>query len=127
MRRRRDAGGVAGAARGIEADPARRQVGPQIGGEVTGGAIVGADQQRRPAGEAALVLEQGRQQQRPQHRRGANLDRLPPAGGLAHAAAERVDALVLGCYLHQGTKTHDTQNDRIERIRRVRDGLASAW
>jgi hypothetical protein len=100
VRRRRDAGGVAGPARGVEADPARRHVGAQVGGEVAGRAVVGADQQRRPAGEAAVVLQQRRQQQRPQHRRGAHLDRLAIADGGAHAAAERVDALVLCGYLY---------------------------
>ena len=72
VRRRGDVGGVAGAARGVEADAARRQVGAQVGGEVAGGAVVGADQQRRAAGQPAVVLEQRRQQQRPQHRRGAH-------------------------------------------------------
>ena len=98
--------GVAGAARGVEADPPRRQVGAQVGGEVAGGAVVGGDQQRRAAGEAAIVLEQGREQQRPQHRRGRHLDLLAARGGLAHAAAERVHALVLGGDLDQRAKGH---------------------
>ena len=78
VRRRGDVGGVAGAARGVEADPARRQVGAQVGGEVAGGAVVGADQQRRAARQPAVVLEQRRQQQRPQHRRGASPSPSPP-------------------------------------------------
>ena len=41
VRRRRHVRGVAGAARGVEADPARRQVGAQVGGEVAGRAVVG--------------------------------------------------------------------------------------
>ena len=52
VRRRGDAGGVAGAARGIEADPARGEEGAQVGGEVAGGAVVGGDQQRRAARRA---------------------------------------------------------------------------
>ncbi len=94
VRRRGDVRGVAGAARGIEADAARRQVGAQVGGEVAGRAIVGADQQGGTIGEPAIVLEQGRQQQRPQRLRGADLDRR--AGRRrAHLAGERVQALVL--------------------------------
>jgi len=91
--------GVAGAARGVEADPPRRQVGPQVGGQVPRRAIVGADQQRRAAGEAALVLEQRRQQQGPQRRRGAHGERLAALGGEAGVAGERVQALALGGYL----------------------------
>ena len=115
VRRRRHVRGVAGPARGVEADPARRQVGAQVGGEVAGGAVVGGDQQRRAAGEAAVVLEQRRQQQRPQHRRGAHVDRLAPVGGRAHAAGERVHALVLGGDLDQGAKAHGSENARIGR------------
>ena len=76
MRRRRHVRGVAGAARGVEADAAGRQVGAQVGGEVAAGAVVGADEERRAAGEAAIVLEQRREQQRAQHRGGA--DARPP-------------------------------------------------
>ncbi len=96
MRRRGDAGGVAGAARGVEADPARGEEGAQVGGEVTGGAVVGGDQQRRAAGEPPIVLEQRREQQRPQRLRGAQRDALATVGGGEHATSERVDALVLG-------------------------------
>ena len=74
VRRRRDVRGEAGAARGVEADPARGQVGAQVGGEVAGGAVVGADQQRRAPGEPALVLEHRRQQQRSQHRGGRDIE-----------------------------------------------------
>jgi hypothetical protein len=97
-------GGVAGPPRGVEADPARRQVGAQVGGEVAGGAVVGADQQGRPSGEAAVVLEQRRQQQRPQHRRGPHRNRLAPVGRRAHATGERVDALVLSGNLYKRAK-----------------------
>ena len=69
--RRGDVGGVAGSPRGVEANPARRQVGTQIGGQITGGAIVGADHQGRAIGEPAIVLEQGRNQQRSKHCRDA--------------------------------------------------------
>ncbi len=106
VRRRGDVGGEAGPARGVEADAARRQVGAQVGGEVAGGAVVGADDQRRALGEPAVVLEQRRQQQRPQHRRGGDLDLLAAGGGIAHAARQRVDALVLGGYVYERTKTH---------------------
>ena len=115
MRRRGDAGGVAGAARGIEADAARRQVGAQVGGEVAGGAVVGGDQQGGAAGEPAIVLQQRRQQQRPQRGRGAQADALAAVGGGEHVGGERVDALVLGGDLKKGTKAHGTQDGRIDR------------
>ncbi len=98
VRRGRDVRGVASAARGVEADAARRQVGAQVGGQVASRAIVGADQQGGALGEAAIVLEQRRQQQRPQRLRGADLDRRARARR-AHLAGERVQALVLGGYL----------------------------
>ena len=114
MRRRGDVGGVAGPARGVEADAARRQVGAQVGGEITGRAIVGADQQRRATGEPAIVLEQRRQQQRSQHRRGrAPRPSRRPSAGVAHAAAERVDALVLGGDLDQWAEAHEGRRCRI--------------
>ena len=91
VRRRRYVRGVAGAARGVVADPARRQEGAQVGGEVAGGAVVGADQQRRPAGQPAVVLEQRGQQQRPQHRRGAHA-RPPPPPRRRRARARRARA-----------------------------------
>ena len=96
VRRRRHVRGVAGPPRGVEADPPRRQVSAQVGGQVAAGAVVGGDQQRRPAGEAAVVFEQRRQQQRPQRRRDPQRLRLPTVGRRPHAAAERVQALVLG-------------------------------
>ena len=114
MRGRGDVRGIAGAARGIEADPAGRKVGAQIGGEVAGRAIVGADEQGRPAGQTTVVLEQGRQQQRPQSGRGAELDGCAAARG-AHLAGERVQALVLGGYLDQRMKAHGKRRARIER------------
>ena len=84
MRRGRHVRGVAGAARGVEADPARGQVGAQVGGQVAGRAVVGADQQRRPAGEAAVVFEQRRQQERaaasPRPARSAPRRRRRPRG-----------------------------------------------
>ena len=102
VRRRGDVGGVAGAARGVEADPAGSEVGTQVGGQVAGGAIVGGDDQGGALGEAAVVLQQCRQQQRAQHRRGADGDRLTAGGGLAGAAGERVDALVLERQVYEG-------------------------
>ena len=80
VRRRGDVRGVAGPPRRVEPDPARRQVGGEVGGEVAGGAVVGADQERRPPGEAAIVLEDRREEQRPQGARGAHADRLAAAG-----------------------------------------------
>jgi hypothetical protein len=90
--------GVAGAARGVEADAPWRQVGPQVGSEIAGRAVIGADQQRRAASQTTVVVEQGRQQQRPQSGRGAHRDGLA-AARRAHLAGERVQALVLGSYL----------------------------
>src|SRR5262249_53728911 len=95
VRRRGDVRGVAGPAGGIETDTARGEVGAQVRGEVAGGAVVGADQEGGAGGEGAVVLEQGRQQEGPQRRRGAGLGRLP-AARRAHFAGERVQALVLG-------------------------------
>ena len=95
VRRRGDVGGVAGAARGVVADPARRQVGAQVGRQVAGGAVVGGDEQRRAPGEAAVVLEQRGDQQRAQRRRGAQRRALAGPGGVANAPGERVEALVL--------------------------------
>jgi hypothetical protein len=96
VRRRGDAGGVAGAAGGVEPDPAGGEEGAQVGGEVTSGAVVGGDQERRTPREPAIVLEQRREQQRPQRRRSAQRDALAPVGGGEHATRERVNALVLG-------------------------------
>ena len=64
MRRRRHVRCVAGAPRGIEADVARRQVGVEVGRQVAGGAIVGADQERRAPGQTTVVFEQGGEEQR---------------------------------------------------------------
>jgi hypothetical protein len=110
VRRRSDVRGEAGTARGIETDAARRQVGAQIGRQVAGRTVVRGDQQRRPAGKAAIVLEHRRQQQRPQHRRGSNIDRLGALDGRTHVAGKRVDALVLGGYLNQRSKAHGIPN-----------------
>ena len=92
-------GGVAGPPRRVESDPARRQVGGEVGGEVAGGAVVGADQEGRAAGEAAIVLEHRRQEQRPQGGRGAHADRLAAARGVGKLGRERAQALVFGGYL----------------------------
>ena len=98
VRRRRHVRGVPGAARGVEADPARRQVGAQVGGEVACRAVVGADQQGGVPGQPAVVVEQRGEQQRPQRRRGAHLDRRTGRVGDAgkRFRSERVEALVLG-------------------------------
>ncbi len=108
VRRRRDVGGIAGASRGIEADPARRQVGLQVGGQVAPRAVVGADQESRPPGEAAVVLEQGREQQGAEHRGGSHSDRGTGRVGDAgeHFRSQRVDALVLGGNLNKGSEAH---------------------
>ena len=50
VRRRREVGLVGDAARGVEAHRARRQPGPQVGGQVARGAIVADDDERRPVG-----------------------------------------------------------------------------
>ena len=95
-------GGVAGAARGVEPNPAGREVGAQVGGQVAGGAVVGGDDQGGTLGEAAVVLEQRRQQQRAQHRRDAHGDGLAGRGGVAGASGERMDALVLERQVYEG-------------------------
>ena len=49
VRRRGEVGRVAGAARGVVADPARLQVGAERPGEVAGADVVGGDHERRAA------------------------------------------------------------------------------
>ena len=63
MRRRRQMGLVAHAARRVEAHRPRREVGLQVRGEVPRGAVVAGDDQRRPL---RVRVEQRREQVRPQ-------------------------------------------------------------
>ena len=58
VRRRRQVRLVAGAARRVVADPARRQVGAERAGEVAGADVVGGDDQRRPPAERLVGVEQ---------------------------------------------------------------------
>jgi hypothetical protein len=63
-------------ARGVVAHTARRQVGAEGTGEVAGADVVGGDDQRRPAAERRLGIEQRGEQIRPDRRRRAQVDRL---------------------------------------------------
>ena len=76
MRRRREVGLVAGAARGVVADPAGRQVGAEGPGEVAGADVVGGDHQRRAARERLVGVEQGSEQIRADRAGCAQVDRL---------------------------------------------------
>jgi hypothetical protein len=84
---------VAGPPRGVIADLARGEVGAQLGRQQARRAVVCGDQQHRAAGQAGLVVEQCREQERAQ------------GGGDAHggpavseAVGQRAVALVLvGC------------------------------
>jgi hypothetical protein len=91
VRRRREVRLIARAARRVVADPPRGQVRPELAREVAGADVVGGDDERRPAAEARVGLEQRRQQVGPDRRRSAQLDRL--AG--ARAAREGSESLVL--------------------------------
>ena len=114
MGRRRDVRGEARASRRVEADPPRGEEGAQVGGEVAGGAVVGADDQRRAVGQPAVVLEQGREQQRTQGRRGTDADSRLTRPRFAGSGDERVEALVLGGDVDQGTEAHGTKTARID-------------
>ena len=86
--RRRQVRLVAGPPGRVVADAARRQVGAELAGEVTGAAIVGGDDEQRPPGEAGLRLGQRGEQIRAQP--GGDRDRGPfaVAGGV-DAGGER--------------------------------------
>ena len=74
VRRRRQVGLVAGAARGVVADPARREIGAELAGEVAGAAIVGGDAEDRPPRQARLGLGERGEQERPQADGGRRLE-----------------------------------------------------
>jgi hypothetical protein len=76
VRRRCQVRLVAGAARGVVADPARREVGAERAGEVASADIVGGDDQGRPVIQALLRVEQRREQVGPDRAGGAQVDRL---------------------------------------------------
>jgi hypothetical protein len=58
VRRRRQVRLVAGAAGGVVADPARRQIGAEAAGQIPGGDVVGGDDQRRPSRKRFRGIEQ---------------------------------------------------------------------
>jgi hypothetical protein len=70
---------VAGAPGRVVANAARCQVGTQGPGEVAGADVVGGDDQRRPAAESLLGVEQRRDQVGTDRRRRAQLGRLAGA------------------------------------------------
>ena len=89
MRRRREMRLVAHAARRVEAHPARTQKGPQVGGQVTGGAVVAGHDERGPLG---LAVDQRRQQVGAHARRHEGTLRTAARGG-----GERLDRGVVLC------------------------------
>lgn len=95
---------IPGAPGGVVADPPRREVGAQVSGEVPGGAIVGSDDQRRALSEATIVLQQGRDQQRPQGRGGMNGDGIIALTDVSSRGGERIDTLVFEREVDQGAK-----------------------
>ena len=101
MRRGRQVGLVAGAPRGVVADGARAQPRGELAGQVPGADVVGRDEQRGAAGEGSLVLDQGREEVRPD--RGGDAD---GGTGLARGLSERLEALVLAGYVEKGAKAH---------------------
>jgi hypothetical protein len=95
---------VAGAAGGVVAHQARREVGEQVAGEVARRAVVGGDQQRRAVLGGAGRLQQGGEQIRAQARRDIDLGALPAA--LEDRIGERDEALVGVGYVKDGAKWH---------------------
>jgi len=67
---------VAGAARGVVANPSRGQIGAERPRQVTSADVVGGDDQRRPIGERFVGIEQGGQQIRPDRARSAQVGRV---------------------------------------------------
>ena len=104
VRRRRQVGLVAGSARGVQAHPARRQVGAELGGEVAGAGVVGGDAEQRPAGEAGLRLGQGGEQERAQAGRDARLN--GPGSRIGERAGQLVEAGVAVSELEQRAQRH---------------------
>ena len=97
MRRRGEMGLVPGAARGVVAHPARREVGTEGPSEVARPDVVGGHDERRAAREPLLGVDQRREQVRPDRGRSAHVDRL--AGG--NRGREGGEALVVARYVDQ--------------------------
>ena len=105
VRRRRQVRLVAGAARRVVADAARREVGAELGGEITGAAVIGGDAENRAARQAGLGLGQRREQVGPQP--GGDGDRQLVAGsGPRDLGGERRERVVAMGNLEQGTERH---------------------
>jgi hypothetical protein len=67
---------IAGPAGGVVAHPARGEVGAERAGEVAGADVVGSDDQRRPAAERVVRVEQRGEQIGPDRPGSAQVDRL---------------------------------------------------
>ncbi len=103
VRRRRQVRFVAGAARRVVADAARREVGAELGGEVTGAAVIGGDAENRAARQAGLGLGQRREQVGPQPGRDGDLQ-LVAGSGARDLGGERRERVVAMGELEQGRR-----------------------
>jgi hypothetical protein len=95
-------GDVSGSPRGVMANAARSQIGPELAREVARPDVVGGDHERRPAPKRLGVVDQRREQVRADGRRHV-YGRRP---AIAYSPSQRAKSLVVGGDVEQRAKAH---------------------